>query len=140
MAHLCTSTALPKHQHIEIHSNNVTITQADRETLSDSPRGRDTEVTDDSVQLHRSRLKKRASSLNMWQFLLFAALALADDDPNITKTPEPTPLPTDLYWGLVFGCTAGGALLMAILGAIAVAIMNREQHNDEYETMASFEN
>lgn len=133
------SATMPNHQRLWVHLTNPRTTQINRDGPGVSASAKHRTYDDDSVQLHRSHLKKPAISLNMWQFLFFAAFALLDEETNTTKTPEPTQLPTGLYWGLVFGCTAGGAVIMGILGAIAVVIMNRERNKDYEPVMSTME-
>lgn len=66
--------------------------------------------------------------------LLVLLLQICRSDPS-EATPEPTEIPTGLYWGIVFGCTGGAALIMFIIGAIAVYFMKR-QTKPQYEDIA----
>lgn len=54
-------------------------------------------------------------------FSLFFIAALSDS--NSTSTPSPSPLPTGKFVGLLFGCAACSAVIMIIIGIIALRIM-----------------
>jgi hypothetical protein len=81
----------------------------------------------------------------MLSFVLLAFLSdkvIADPSPpptpsrtpiiTQTQTPTATPIPAGLHWALIFGCTGAAAIVMVLLGALAVYIMNKSA-KAEYE-------
>lgn len=56
----------------------------------------------------------------MFLFLLTSSILCAGDEST------PTSVPAKVKCGLLFGCLAGAACVMAIIGAVALYFMNRE--------------
>lgn len=64
---------------------------------------------------------------------LFFIVVLSD--PTSPPPPSVTPLPTGKFIGLLFACAAGAAVVMIIIGIIALRIM-KQPPSDERDVKA----